>query len=333
MLLPKLKQKIVIIIGLVVLAVAMNLVFNLDKPYLLAQGKEELKGTITISGAWALYPMVMSWVDEFQKLYPKVRIDVAAGGAGKGMADALADAVDIGMVSREIYPAEIEKGAWYIPVVRDAVVATINAQNPFLKDLLAKGLTQKTFTNIWITGDIKDWGEAVGASLKSKHPIHVYTRSDACGAAQTWAQYLGKNQEDLLGLGVYGDPGLAEAVRKDSLAVGFNNINYAYQAKTKKQIDGICVLPIDINNNGRVDEDENFYQSQDDLVKGIASGKYPSPPARDLYFVAKGKPHHPLVINFLTWILTEGQNYVGAAGYINLPQERLQTELKKVKGK
>ena len=63
--------------------------------------EQKLQGTITMSGAFALYPMVMKWSEEFRKLYPQVRFDISAGGAGKGIADALADMVDIGMVSRE----------------------------------------------------------------------------------------------------------------------------------------------------------------------------------------------------------------------------------------
>lgn len=36
-------------------------------------------------------------------------------------------------------------------------------------------------------------------------PIHVYTRSDACGAAQTFAAWFDAVQEDLGGTAVYGD--------------------------------------------------------------------------------------------------------------------------------
>ena len=86
-----------------------------------------------MSGAWALYPMVVKWAEEFQKIHPKVRIDIAAGGAGKGIADALAGVVDIGMVSRDIHPAEIQKGAWWVSVVKDAVVPTISENNPATK--------------------------------------------------------------------------------------------------------------------------------------------------------------------------------------------------------
>lgn len=295
------------------------------------QSKEkELKGTITTSGAWALYPMVIRWAEEFHKIHPKVKIDVAAGGAGKGMADALAGIVDIGKVSRDIYPEEIKKGAWWVSVTKDAVVPTVNENNLVLEDLLLKGVKKEIFTGIWITGKIKNWGEVI--DRKTKHSIHVYTRSDACGAAKTWAKYLGKNQEDLLGVGVYGDPGLAEAVKKDILGIGFNNINYVYDAKTKSQAKGIKVLPIDLNSNGLIDEDEDFYNTRDEIVNAIATGKYPSPPARDLHFVSNGKPKREVVIEFIKWVLTEGQKYVPESGYINLTEEKLQEGLKKLEG-
>jgi phosphate transport system substrate-binding protein len=79
-----------------------------------AAAGSDTSGTITISGAWALYPMMMRWSEEFTRSYPDVQFDISAGGAGKGMADALAGAVDIGMVSREIHPEEIDKGAFWM---------------------------------------------------------------------------------------------------------------------------------------------------------------------------------------------------------------------------
>jgi phosphate transport system substrate-binding protein len=293
-------------------------------------GEEELKGTVTVSGAWALYPMVVKWAEQFQKIHPKVRIDIAAGGAGKGMADCLAKVVDIGMVSRDIYPAEIEKGAWWVSVTKDAVVPTVNERNPVLSELLSKGVKRETFIDIWITGRTKSWDEVICG--ESEHLIHVYSRSDACGAAETWAKFLGKKQEDLLGVGVYGDPGLAEAVSKDTLGIGFNNINYAYDAKTKRQVKGIRVLPIDFNGNGLIDKEEDFYNSRDEIVEAIAAGKYSSPPARDLHFVSQGKPERKVVKEFVKWVLTDGQKYVPEAGYINLAEEKIQEELKKLEG-
>jgi phosphate transport system substrate-binding protein len=291
--------------------------------------QEKLSGQISISGAFALYPMVVKWAEEFRKINPGVRIDISAGGAGKGIADALSGMVEIGMVSREIYPEELKKGAFPVAVTRDAVVAVISEQNPALKDILAKGLRKDAGNNLWITGKYKSWSQAFG--IKSGSPVHVYTRSDACGAAEMWAKYFGKKQEDLLGVGVFGDPGLAQAVKKDPLGIGFNNIGYAYDATTKKPVKGLRVIPLDLNNNGKIDPDENFYDSMNDLIAAIASGKYPSPPARDLFFVMKGNPKNNKVLTaFIRWVLTDGQKFVHEAGYIALTKDKIATEQKKI---
>jgi phosphate transport system substrate-binding protein len=291
--------------------------------------QEKSTGQISISGAFALYPMVIRWADEYKKINPGVRFDISAGGAGKGISDALNGMVEIGMVSREIYPEELKKGAFPIAVTKDAVVAVMSELNPSANDIVTKGLKQDAGNNIWISGRFTTWAQAFG--VKSATPIHIYTRSDACGAAEMWAKFFGKKQEDLLGVGVFGDPGLAQAVKKDPLGIGYNNIGYAYDATTRKQIKGLRVIPIDLNKNGKIDDDENFYTSMDDLMAAIASGKYPSPPSRELFFVLKENPKkNKALTDFIKWVLTDGQKYVNEAGYIALPKEKLETEKKKL---
>jgi phosphate transport system substrate-binding protein len=284
-------------------------------------------GTITISGAWALYPMMIRWSEEYQKLYPEVMFDISAGGAGKGMADALAGAVDIGMVSREIYPEEIEKGAFWVSVTKDAVFPTINENNPVWEDILQQGVNAKSLTKIFITGEIVTWGQLVGRD-EVTDPIHVFTRSDACGAAATWADYLGGVQEDLLGVGVYGDPGLLEAVIKDPLGIGYNNLNYVFDIETGLPVKGARVLPIDTNGDGLVDPGE-VLDSKEMAINAVAAGDYPSPPARDLNLVTQGEPSE-LVAAFIIWVLTDGQDFVDDAGYIALPKDKLEEEIMKL---
>ena len=143
----------------------------------IAQPKDDLKGNISISGAFALYPLTVKWADEFRRIHPDVKFDISAGGAGKGMTDVLAKMVDIGLVSREINPEEAKKGAWGIAVAKDAVVATVSEKNPNIKDVLSVGLDRMAAVNIYITGKTKTWGQALGT--KSAVPIRIYTRSDA----------------------------------------------------------------------------------------------------------------------------------------------------------
>jgi len=289
----------------------------------------ELQGTITASGAFALYPMMVKWGEEYQKLHPGVQFDISAGGAGKGMTDALGGQVDMGMVSREIKPEEEKQGAYWVSVVKDAVFPAINEKNPVLNELLSQGVSRQQFIDIFITGKIKTWGEVVGRP-EIKDEIHVYTRSDAAGAPETWAKYLGnKKQEDLLGIGVFGDPGIAETVAKDPLGIGYNNLGYAFDAASGKPVTGLVVLPVDANDSGQAETDE-VLDTKAKAMQAVASGKYPSPPARALNLVTKGKPSG-LAQDFIVWAMTDGQKFVDSAGYIPLTPDLLNEGLQKVK--
>jgi len=291
---------------------------------------DDLSGKITVSGAFALYPLTVKWGQEFQKIHPNVTINISAGGAGKGMADALSKMVDLGMYSKEVSPEERAKGAWYIAVSKDAVLPTINSSNPVFKELKANGLTKQKLFDIFISGKITNWGAATGTPSKAK--LESFTRSDACGAAEMWAKYLqGKKQEDLQGLGVNGDPGVADAIRKNPGGIGYNNLNFVYDMNTRKPYQGIDVVPIDLNGNGKIDPEENIYGSLDEVMTAIRNGVYPSPPARDLYLVSAGKPANKAVLAFLNWVLTDGQKYLAEAGYVPVSPDKLKAGIEKVK--
>ncbi len=45
--------------------------------------------SISFSGAFALYPLAQKWAEEYSKTHPEIRFDIQAGGAGKGLTDAL----------------------------------------------------------------------------------------------------------------------------------------------------------------------------------------------------------------------------------------------------
>ena len=286
---------------------------------------DELSGELSLSGAFALYPLAVQWAAEFQQMHPAVHIDISAGGAGKGMTDALAGVVDFGMVSREIYPPEIEKGAVGFAVAKDAVAPTINADNPKLAELLRCGLSHETAVKIWVTGEAVTWGDVLGTDDAT--PLHAYTRSDACGAAETWAMWLDIKQEELCGTAVFGDPGVAAAVQKDIYGIGLNNIGYIYDNDTHKPNEGLLVLPIDADGDGTLDSSELFYDTMDSFVEAIAADRYPSPPARDLYLVTRGVPTSPVVIAFLEYVLSEGQRLAVPSGYIGISQAKIDEEM------
>lgn len=278
--------------------------------------------TISVSGAFALYPLMTQWAEAYQDANPGVRIDVTAGGAGKGVSDTLAGAVDIGMVSRELSAEEINQGVFPVAVARDAVFGTLNAANPYREQILQKGFTPQILAGIYISGEITTWGQVLGMP-EITDQIRVFTRSDSAGAAEMWALYIaGRKQSDLLGIGVNADPGILEAVSKDALAIGYNNLNYVFDTETQKPVSGVMIMPLDLNGNGAIDADEIFTDKAA-AVQAVADGRYPSPPARDLYVITKGAPSGA-VKDFIHWILNEGQAYVDPNGYIALNPARLE---------
>ncbi len=317
---------------LILIVLQLSIITSCNRSQKKANNKNEnneLKGDISISGAFALYPITVKWAEEFQKIHPDVRVYISAGGARKGMTDALSEMVDLGMFSSGITQSEKDKGAWWIAVSKDAVLPIVNANNPVLKDLKTKGLTKKMFFDIFISKKINTWGECV--KNKSNKKINIYTRSDASGAAEMWGEYLGKNQKSLEGIGVFGAPGITDAIKKDHLGIGYNNMIYVYNIKTGKKYKGLEVIPIDLNENNKIDKDENFYDNLDKITKAIKNKIYPSPPTRNLYFISKGKPEKPVVIEFLKWILTKGQKYVKEVGYVQLSESKIQAEMQKLK--
>lgn len=296
-----------------------------------AQGQVAAGGentTISVSGAFALFPLMSLWTEEYHKNHPNVQFDVQAGGAGKGMTDMLSGAADIAMLSREPRQEELDQGAVLVPVTIDSVLATVNAQNPYLDQLLAKGLTPESGARVWTRGTPGTWGEVLGTDAADA--VNPYTRSDASGAAEMWAKYLGANaQEDLKGTAVNGDPGVAEAVRQDKLALGYNNVGFAYDPSTGKPIEGLAVVPLDLNGDGTISADENFYATRDEFTAAVSARKYPFPPARVLYLVTKGEPN-PEIAAFYRWVLTDGQQFVQPAGYVALTQDMIDEALGKL---
>lgn len=242
------------------------------------------------------------------------------------MSDILTSKVDIGMISCEITPEEETRSAYAIPVAKDAVFALVNAKNPVSKELLTQGLNRETLVKIFISGEITTWGQAVGRA-EITDAIHVYTRSDICGAAANWSLYLGGAQSDLLGKGKLGDPGMVQAIQNDPLSIGYNNLIYAYSLGDVAP-SGTFILPIDLNHDGQAEPDE-ILDTRQKAVAAIISRLYPTPPSRALYLVTKDKPRG-VVQAFLAWPSVNGQAYVESSGYIRLADSQLQEALTKV---
>ncbi|HTX88826.1 MAG TPA: substrate-binding domain-containing protein [Bacteroidales bacterium] len=273
------------------------------------------QGPIRITGAYALYPLTRLWVDEYSKTHPGALFDLTSGGTGTGLEAVLTGKADIGMVSNEI-PYEADKVLWNAPVARLAVVPVINAKNPFLDLIREKGITHDQLSGIFAGTGPASWNRLYGSPKET--PIHVYVRADKAGASQVWQNFLFLDSTEIKGIPVNGEDQLIDQVIRDPLAISYCNFVNACNPAAGKIRDGILVLAIDINHNGKIDPREDYTGDYTTLQRAMWSGRYPHVLVRDLYFVMKGKPASREVVDFLKWILTEGQNLIPNAGYIEL---------------
>jgi phosphate transport system substrate-binding protein len=144
-----------------------------------------------------------------------------------------------------------------------------------------------------------------------------------CGAAETWAKYLGNYTQDDFPTReevskLKGDDSMSKEISTSSLGIGYSNVNYIYSNTTKRPKEGIMVIPIDLNENGTIDPEENFYESRDDIVNAELNDTIPSPPSRLVYLVTMNN-FTGITKDFVMWILTDGQQYTFDNGYAALP--------------
>ncbi len=304
-----------------------NVQSNGDK--LSAQTTTNISGNFSISGAYALYPLVKKWSDDFMKLHPKVTIVVLEGGTGQGLDDLRSKKSQLAMISRPLTDTELEEGIWTVPVAKDGVAPIVNKKNPFLKKILAQGLSPEKFLKVF-TGDKPfTWGEMLDTTLKEIVPVFI--RKDESGAAVVFAGFLNKEASDLKGTGVTGDAEMIRSIQNNPLAIGFCNFSFAFDVVTGDQTKDIQIVPTDLNYNKKIDRKEIPFNNLDKAHRGLWLGIYPKDLCRELTFGSLEKPSDEAILEFLKYVLTEGQNDIKSTGLCELNEVYVGYSIDKLK--
>ena len=277
---------------------------------------KNLKGTLAVSGAFALYPLVSHWASDFMKLHPEVTVTVNKNGTGAGIGDLLTHRSQVAMISRPLADTEMTSGVWVIPVAKDGVAPIVNRKNPYVRKLMKMGLSTDEFRRIFTSAEKLTWSEFLDTAGHDR--IVPYTRQDESGAAEIWAGFLYIKSTDLNGTKVVGDNEMIKAVRENPFAIGFCNFSYAFDERTGEKAEGIQVVPFDLNFDNQVKSREYPFDNLEKAHRSIWLGLYPKNLCRELTLGTLGKPSDPLVKEFLKYTLTEGQNYVAGSGMCKL---------------
>lgn len=97
---------------------------------------------------------------------------------------------------------------------------------------------------------------------------------------------------------------LLEGIMHDKYAIGFCRLSGLIDYKTHNVREGLQIVPIDINGNGILENNENIYSCLNDFNRGVWIGKYPGSLCRNIHIVSAAAPVDDVETAFLQWVLS-----------------------------
>jgi len=321
---------------------------------LLAAGAAPAQVLVNGAGATFPYPIYAKWFDEFHKLDPNAQINYQSIGSGGGIRQLLAGTVDFGATDSPMTNEQMSKASSQIlhfPTVLGAVVATYNV--PGLKQEL--NFTPDALAGIFL-GTIGKWNDRElnkanpGVALPASDIVVVH-RSDGSGTTFVWTDYLSKVSAAWksnvgsgtsvrwpVGLGAKGNEGVAGLVKQTPNAIGYVELVYALQNKMPygrvRNAGGSLIRPeLKSVTAAAAAASANM---PDDFRVSITN-----PPGKDAYPISsftwllvpqkiQDAQKRKILVDFLRWMLQDGQKLAEPLGYAPLPKSVAAKELKAV---
>jgi len=309
---------------------------------------------INAAGATFPYPIYSKWFDEYHKLHPSVQINYQSIGSGGGIRQLLDKTVDFGASDGPMTDEQLQQAGFKIfhfPTVLGAAVPSYNI--PGVTGELK--FTPEALAGIFL-GKVTKWNDPAIASANPgvKLPaddIVVIHRSDGSGTTYIWTDYLAKVSTDWqskvgkntsvnwpVGLGGKGNEGVAGLLKQTPDSIGYVELIYAIQNS----------LPYGTVKNSSGE----FIKASLAGVSAAAAGAAKSmpddfrvsitnPPGKDAYPISsftwllipaqiQDPSKKAAIKDFLTWMLTSGQQFCEPLAYAKLPKEVVAKEQKAV---
>jgi phosphate transport system substrate-binding protein len=309
---------------------------------------------INAAGATFPYPIYSKWFDEYHKLHPSVQINYQSIGSGGGIRQLLDKTVDFGASDGPMTDEQLQQAGFKIlhfPTVLGAAVPSYNI--PGVTGELK--FTPEALSGIFL-GKVTKWNDPAiaGANPGVKLPaddIVVIHRSDGSGTTYIWTDYLSKVSADWqskvgkntsvnwpVGLGGKGNEGVAGLLKQTPDSIGYVELIYAIQNS----------LPYGTVKNSSGE----FIKASLAGVSAAAAGAAKSmpedfrvsitnPPGKDAYPISsftwllipsqiQDPAKKAAIKDFLTWMLTSGQQFCEPLAYAKLPKEVVAKEQKAV---
>jgi len=308
-----------------------------------------------INGAGATFPnpIYSKWFSDYHKKFPDIQINYQPVGSGGGIRQMIEGTVDFGATDGPMTDEQISQAKTKIlhfPTVLGAVVPAYNL--PGVTQEI--NFTPEALAGIFL-GKITKWNDPelkkanASVNLPDKNIVVVH-RSDGSGTTYVWVDYLSKVSAEWkskvgvntsvnwpVGLGGKGNDGVAGLVRQTPNSLGYVELIYAIQNKMlygKVRNAGGAFVKADLASVTAAGGAVKTMPADFRVSITNAAGKDVYPISSFTWLLIPSKIQDPakkkVIVDFLRWMLTDGQNMVEALSYARLPKEVVAMEQKAI---
>ena len=302
------------------------------------------------AGATFPFPIYSKWFDNYRRQAPAIQFQYDAVGSEAGVRRLLHNDVDFGAsdspeILTEIAPKQ-ESNYLLLPSVVGAVVPIVNLPG-FGENV---SFTPDALAGIYL-GKIKKWNDPVLAEANRGRrlpnlDIVVVHRADGSGTSYQWTDYLSKVSPEWksrtgaglapnwpIGRAAKGNDGVAKLVKEMGGSIGYVEFIYALEnhlsfGKVRNQ------------------KGEFVEASLESIRAAVASSMDPATDLKSSILNAPGPGSYPItsftwlvipnripddvkraaMLDFLKWMLGQGQRQAASLGYLALPESLVRKE-------
>lgn len=259
---------------------------------------------IKITGTKFPFEIMQQWIDTYSKTHPGAQFQLSKSIP--------LDSAELMIAAHAFKQGELNDDLVLIALNRYAQLPIANVNRKDLQALQQKGFTQQDLRNIYFNAQ-QNKADALN------EPVTVYRRDKNVCASRSFSENVTGNQLDVAGTLVNGDDrALSAAVKNDVNGISYNNLGLIYNLQTRKVADSIAVIPIDLDENGRIDDNEKIYATLDDVLNYLSTSSSNIIPQDNVNIVINRKTISRNALDFIGWIITQGQQCNQRYGFLSL---------------
>lgn len=303
-------------------------------------------GRLSMNGAGASFPkpLYVRWFAEYNQRNPNIQISYDSIGSGAGVKQYLAKTVDFAASDapltkeeRQQFQAKYNNEPIQVPMTGGAVVFAYSLEG--VEDLR---LSREAYCGI-VNGEIKTWNDPriaqanPGVTLPDR-PVTFVHRSDGSGttfiftnhideACPNWQKGSGKSISWPVGVGGKGNEGVTALIQQTPGSIGYTEYSYANET-------GVDMATLE-NKSGQY-----IKPSPESAARALEGQEIPAdfaleipdPTGQDAYPIVgltwlllynnyENPAKAAALENFVTWALTEGDQFAKELGYLPLTDE------------